>query len=321
MPSLSERLDDYPDLPPDERAAVDRDVAASGSPDDTRRLSEERSLAAVLDAAATARLGRPVTADHVADVLADASLGIDHPDAARVRAAIDADPELKAAADRIRARLDARPARTEAPEEQFERLFGAELPAHAELAEIAEAPARRTRPDRAAASDRAAAAPARARFASMRRALVLAAGVVVAYGALFAVSESQRTDRARVADLKDLADYAPATTRGADGSDRLSERLDAALDAVVEARQTTLGLFPHFDAPALDAAATEISAVIGESAPGTTVSQEARLALARVRLYQNRDADAVRLLGALVRERSYRAPEARRLLDFVRMQS
>jgi len=147
--------------------------------------------------------------------------------------------------------------------------------------------------------------------------LVLAAALLVAYGGLAAVSAAQQTDRARLADLADLASYAPIATRGA-GADPLAERLDAALDGVDDARRTTLGLFPRFDSARLDAVAVDLAGISSAADPASSVSQEARLALARVRLHQGRDGEAVRLLAALVGEQSYRAAEARRLLDAVR---
>jgi predicted negative regulator of RcsB-dependent stress response len=146
---------------------------------------------------------------------------------------------------------------------------------------------------------------------------VLAAAFLVAYGGLAAVSASQQTDRERLADLGDLASYTPIETRGAE-VEGLASRLDAALDAVTDARRTTLGLFPRYDTDRLDAAAAEIALIIGAADARSSVSQEARLALARVRLQQSRDSEAVRLLSTLVREQSYRAAEARRLLDAVR---
>lgn len=320
MSSLSERLDGFSDLSPAERAGVERDVAASGSADDVRRLAEARTLATLLGAAADARPGHPITVDDVADMLADESLGLVHPDAERIHAAIGADPNLKAEADRIRARLGADEPRTETPSDAFERLFGGAQGAPAPLTATPRAEARTS--DRPRGADRAAAAPPRrARFATAQRVLMLAAFAIVAYGGLYAVSESQRTDRARVAHLRDLDSYTPRVTRSADGTNPLELRLDAALDDVVDARRAVLGLFPHFDTEALDRSAAELADIIRATDSQSTVSQEARLALARVRLYQNRDGEAVRLLGTLVRERSYRAPEARRLLDFVRTQS
>lgn len=322
MSTLSERIDLYPALPPDERAAVRRDVAASGSAADAARLAEARAFASVVDAAADARPGRPVSADDVAAYLTDLSLGLAPADADRIEAALDADPDLRAEADRIRARLDALHADAESPLAQFERLSVhrlAETPDGTPEPRALRDPRAARTSDRTRAADRTAAAPPRARLAAVRRMLVAATVVLVAYGGLAVASSGQQTERARVADIGDLASYAPPTMRGAE-ADPLPARLDAALDAVAGARRSTLGLFPRYDAGALDAAAAQLVAVSEEADGGSAVSQEARLALARVRLHQSRDAEAVGLLGALVREQGYRAPEARRLLDFVRTQ-
>ena len=314
MSTLSDRLDDYAVLPLSERVEVDREVAESGSADDARRLGDARRFAALLDAANDARPDRPVSPGDVADLLADQSLGLEHASADRVHAAIGADPDLQAEADRIQERLGTRSRSADAQAARFDAIFGTPEPAPEPAA------VRAPRNDRARAADRQAVAPPRVRLASARRVLVLAVGLVVAYGSLFAVSSSQQTDRNRVADLRDLSSYAPSTTRGAAEADSLPARLDAALDAVVAARRTTLGLFPRLDAAALDAAADELAEIVRASGAGTTVSQEARFALARVRVAQTRDAEAVALLGSLVQEQSYRAPEARRLLDFIRTQ-
>ena len=319
MTSFSDRLDAYASLPPDERAALEREVAASGTPADAAALAEAQALARVLDAAA--RPGGAVTEDDLAAFLADRALGLDPHDADRIEATLASDAALRARADAMRARLDVLDAHTpdEALDTRFECLFGYAPPANE-----APAGARRT-PARRAPAERPAAAPPRARRTTMNRVLaLLGAFAVVAYGGLYAAGPAlQHTpeERARIAsaDLADLPSYTPMAVRG-DVTDALAERLDAALDAVADARQTTLGLFPHYDADRLNAAAADIAAVIGSAGSGTAVSQEARFALARVRLYQGRDAEAVRLLGALVREQSYRAPEARRLLDFLRTQ-
>ena len=323
MSSLSDRLDDYAALPPDERAAAARDAAAS--PEYAEQFAEARALAALLDAAAAARPGRPVSEDDLAAFLADQALGLVPSDAVRVEAALAADPGLRDAADRMRSRLanlDAHAAGAESAEAQFERLFGRTLPSPAAAAP-AEAPrsAHRNGEARHAArpsADRAAAPPPRAaRSGTGRRVLVLAAALLVAYGGLAAVSASQQTGRARLADLADLASYAPIETRGAD-ADPLAARLDTALDGVAGARRTTLGLFPRFDSARLDAVAVDLAGISSAADPASSVSQEARFALARVRLHQSRDGDAVRLLAALVSEQSYRSAEARRLLDAIR---
>lgn len=319
MISLSDRLDAYAALSPDERAALARDVAASGSPDDAAALAEAQAFARVLDAAA--RPGGAVSEDDLAAYLADRALGLDPHDAAHIEAALASDAGLRARADAMQARLDALDAETEPHDARFERLFGTS-PDEAPAEEIR---ALRT-PARRAPAERPAAAPPRARRGMMTRALaVLGALVVVAYGGLYAAgprlttSPEERT-RLATADIGDLASYTPLTTRG-DATDPLAERLDTALDDVADARRTTLGLFPHVDEARLSAAAQEIAAIIGATDASTSVSQEARFALARIRLAQHRDADARRLLGALILEQSYRAPEARRLLDFIRTQS
>ncbi len=317
MSALSDRIDDYAALPPDERAAVAHDVAATGTPDDAARLADARALTALLDAAASARPDRPVSRDDIATAIADRALGLEPADAARVDAALAVDADLRAHAEHVRERmalLAVPRAAGESADARFERLTGQSL-----ASETPAEPVALRSPDRAARTpDRSAAAPPRAsRFSTGRRVLVLAAAVLVAYGGLAVVSATRLTDRDRLIDMADLGTYAPMQVRGSE-TDPLAERLDAALDGVAGARRSTLGLFPHYDDTALDAVAAQLAAIVGEADSGTAVSQEARFALARIRLDQNRDGEAVRLLGALVREQSYRAPEARRLLDAVR---
>ena len=93
-----------------------------------------------------------------------------------------------------------------------------------------------------------------------------------------------------------------------------------ALAAVRRARRSTLGLFPRYDPAQLDAAAAALAGPDRQGPASSWPSQEARLTLARVHLYRQRDVEAARVLGALVREGGYRAPAARRMLDFLRAQ-
>lgn len=302
--TLDERLDAYPLLPPDERATVDREVMAD--PERAERLVEAQALAATLDVAARG----PVTAADVARRETDRLLGHAAFDANRIDAAVAADPELTDEAERVRTRLAVLASTAEPSAEQFARLL-ANAPA-------ADLPATRSSTSRPA-DDRAAAAPPRAhRAAGLRRFLVAASVCVVAYAAAYAGSGVVRPERDRVADLRELS-YALPTTRG-DSDDAQAERLRDALGAVAEARHTTLGLFPHYDPDALAAAADDLASVAASAEPASAAAQEARFALGRVRLQQGRDDDAARLFGALVREGSYRAPEARRLLDWIRTQ-
>lgn len=305
MTSLSERIAVYALLPAEERAAVNREAA--DHPHLAADLAEAHALADLLDTAAS-----DPSAD-LADAVADEATG-GTTGTAYIAAALNADPSIEPDLARLRERAADLLAESSA-QAQFEHLVGSARLADVPVPRPA-SPHRPARPapDRAAAQGRRAASPLR------RRVLVALAAVLVAFGGLRVASEAGVTDRERLADLGDLASYEPLVTRSTD-ADPLETRLDAALDAVADARRSTLGLFPRYDSVALDAAAAEISAIVAGAPAQSAVSQEARLALARVRLHEGRDAEAARLLAALVRDASYRAPEARRLLDFLRTQA
>ncbi|MEM6286820.1 MAG: hypothetical protein AAF845_06650 [Bacteroidota bacterium] len=292
MNDIDSRLDAYPALRPDERAEVEAYVRAH--PEWAGRLAEAQAFAALLDAAADR--------GDLARYVVDERMGLDLDPA--MTAALADDPDLRAEADRLRARLDALVAGAADPAATFERLTGRTL-------DRAPAPIRPP-----AAADRAAvrrAAPRR-----LPRWVALAATVVlVAYGGLYAISAGSLSDRARLADLADLPAYEPTSVRG-EVEEALAVRLDATLDVVAEARRSTAGLFPRYDAEALDAVASDLEQIVAEAPRTSAVSQEARLALGRVRLAQSRDDEAARVLGTLAREGGYLGPEARRLLDAIR---
>ena len=149
------------------------------------------------------------------------------------------------------------------------------------------------------------------------RVAAAAAVALVGYGALFAWSAASVSERAQVAALGEVAPVDVPVLRGPAVMET-DERLQAALAEVAAARRSWLGLFPSYDAGRLDAAAGEIAAVVGEVDPGSWMSHEGRLALGRIHLYRGRDAEAVRVLGTLVEEGSYRGAVARRLIDSVR---
>lgn len=268
MIPLETRLDAYPALPPDERAAID--AAARSRADLAEQYAEAVAFAALLDAATS-------EADRAAQHAVDVALGLDT-DAARDTP----DPALVADAHLHLATLGA----PEPADEKFERLTAGVRG--------------RRRPQR--------------RRGWRRWTAALALGLALGYGALWAASAAATPERALVAALGDLPSAAPAD----DGA--LQRRLDDALGTVREARRSTLGLFPRFDDDRLDAAARQLAAAAHAAGPSTPASQEARLALGRVLLHRGSDADAARVLGSLVREGGYRAPEARRLLDYVRAQ-
>lgn len=141
----------------------------------------------------------------------------------------------------------------------------------------------------------------------------VAALLAVAYGSFWIASAASLSERQRVADLGELSARDAAAL-----SDPQAGRLAEAVRTVEGARRSTLGLWPRYDGDALDAAARVLAEVVAEASPETSASQEARLALGRVLVLRERDAEAARVLGSLVRQGGYRAPEARRLLDWIR---
>ena len=278
---LPQRLRDYAALTPDERALVDADAAVR--PDLADDWREARALAALAD-----RLRQP---RDLATRVVDARLG--HGPLVREEA-----PEIRDALDRLEAE-------TEDPVSQFERLTGHTL----------EAPAPRPSGDGLASGSLRLAAdrqPERSRALIVARRLAFAAVVCAGlYGAGFGASSLLMPERARVAHVDDVADtFRPV--RGASLSDRYAE----AVARLEDARQSTLGLFPHYDDAALDRAA-DAFAEIAREAPNDQYGKEATLALGRIRVLQGRDEEARTALDVVVAGGGYRAPDAVRLLDFL----
>ena len=279
MADLADLLAAYPSLLPEERAAVDEQVA--GRPDLRHAHDEARQFAALLDAGSAA--------PDPAQSAAARRLGSRRPERDR-RAAPDAEA--------VDVRLDRLEAEAEHAGARFERLTGRPLPD----------PGDRPGPT---VSDGPPDPPAGRRPPRrLLRWITAAALLALGYGALWAASAARATDRELTADLGAIdARLVPE-----------GEPLADAFAAVGGARRSVLGLFPRYDPVALDSAARLLSQGAQTSEASSWPSQEARLALARVHLYRQRDVEAARVLGGLVREGGYRAPAARRMLDFVRAQ-
>ncbi len=286
MTDIATRLTEYPALAPDQRGEVDAYVA--DHPEWVEQHAEAQAFAALLDAALEG--------------------GVDGQ-------APEGPPGREESPDAVgfRERHDDLAA-TEDPVRKFERLTGRSLDPVPGVGGNGQARGLPAAPDRPAAR-----AAGRARLVP-RWVPAMVAVLVVAYGGLYALSSASISERAQLAALGELSEYAAPTLRGADDPQDLSARLDAALDHVDEARESTLGLYPRYDDAALTAVAADLGAISTEAEPGTSVAQEARLALGRVYLYLGRDGDAARVLGTLVREGGYRASAARRLLDYIRAQ-
>ena len=302
MTDITDRLADYPALSPREREAVDAYVAAH--PEWAETHEEARQLADLLD-----RTRSGVEPLDVAEAVAGEALG--QPMRADVRRAMASDPDLRAHADAVQARVAELAADMEDPLAQFERLTGRAAAPRADPA----SPRRAETLDGRRADDRAPAArPGGLRLAWSRPLAYAAAVCLIAYGGLFAYSAQSLSDRDRLADLGGLADYEPLRLRGGEADD-LDARLDVVLDGVDDARRSTLGLFPRYDDDALDDVARGLQDIVSAAAPGSTVHEEALFGLARVRFAQDRAAPARAALDALIAGGGARAREARRLLD------
>ena len=203
------------------------------------------------------------------------------------RPAPPGEPEAEAA-ERVRLRDLA--AGAEDPARKFERLTGRALPA---------VPPR----------------PAPPRWSGAGRGL---AGALAAFalvgGGLAAASAVATPERARVADLAALAHVGPVALGGGE----LAVPLAVAFGHVAEAGRARPGRARSYDPAALARAAADLGRIAARAPEDSAVRQEAGLARGRVLLWLGRDAEAARALGALVRAGGYRAPEARRLLDWLR---
>lgn len=290
MTDLDRLLDAYPELSPADRADADRQLAAH--PDRALDWARARRLADLFDAAG------PDDLDDLARRALDQRMGGGAPDM------LPPTPE----ATRIGARLDLFEAEAEDPVARFERMSGRQW------GEASVDP-------ESIGGDSAPAQPVLVsvprRLSRLPRLAAAAAVLLVAYGASWMASAASVTPREQLADLGSIEVQAPPTMRGAQAVPD-AQALTDALQAVHDARRSTLGLFPSYDPAGLDAAAGLLAAVADQAEPASWVSQEARLALGRVHLARQRDVEAARVLGELVREGQYRAPVARRLLDAIR---
>ncbi|MEL6615074.1 MAG: hypothetical protein AAFQ43_05020, partial [Bacteroidota bacterium] len=212
--------------------------------------------------------------------------------------------------------LDRLTAGAESPLAQFERLTGHTLgPAPEDRALEAQgdgAPADGRARALTVALDRASAPPPRTRL--WRRVAALGMVLIVGYSIAFATSAALVPERAQMAEITDVeATFRPVRS---EASDAYAE----ALDVLTDARRTTLGLFPRYDNATLDRAAEQF-ADIAHDDPRGAFGEEASLAIGRIRLLQGRGDDARVALESVEARRSYRAPEASRLLDYLNAQA
>jgi hypothetical protein len=307
MDDLDWQLFLYGDLSDAERAEVER--LARTDPARAALLAESRALAAFLAEARAADAGLPDATALAEYVVGRHTSRRPPPEVAerylRIEAALRERPELERQARAFLRALEQYAAEAEDPAAQFERLTGRSLTSR--------------RPDvaPAAAADRP---PLRlaARRPVLRLALAASLVLGVAYSGLAVASRAALPERARLADLGAIPDaYEGIVLRGEGAAYPAGERYARALARLDAARRAPLGLFPRYDAAALDAAARDLAAVASEADPASWEAPEAAFLLGRIRLYQGRDREAAAAFTAVVDGDGPSAPEARRLLDWL----
>lgn len=293
--SLDRRLQAFAALSADERAGVVAEVHAT-RPDLADDLAEAQAFASLLDAAGS-------EGTDLATRVADQRLG-HRPMPLAAPEDADRIAEMEATLDRFEAE-------GESPLAQFERLTGHTLDV-APPPEVATPEARTNGHALQVALDRAAAVPPRTRL--WRKVAALGLVLVVGYSIAFATSATLAPERAQMAEIGDIEDtFRPVRS---EASDAYAE----ALDVLTDARRTTLGLFLRYDDDALDEAAEQFAQIASDDPQGV-FGEEASLAIGRIRLLQGRDDDARIALESVEARRSYRAPEASRLIDYLDAQA
>ncbi|MEM8600335.1 MAG: hypothetical protein AAGF99_10480 [Bacteroidota bacterium] len=317
-----EQIARYASLSPAEQAEVDAYVATYPALrpllDDVKRLH-----------ALTERLARsPVTDEDLAETLVARHFGAQTDEArarqARVDAALQADPTLRATYERMQARLDALHEASESPLAQFERLTGhrldAGLTAVPRSAATTPAPAGDRPAARQASPTRRVAFP---RWAIAAVVLCAAVGVgLFAAEPLLTPAHQQRADLASLTAALPLlrSPVRSATPGDTSATARTHDEVRAAYaDALaeVEAAHTAglLGLFEGYDSDALDRAAVLLRDVTAHEVVAPDLALDAEFAVGTIRLYQDRRSEACTAFERVVREQGPRSADAQALLD------
>lgn len=318
MPAPLDLLLDYDSLPPAQRGATDRHLAAH--PKDLGVVELGRRLRELQRAAAH---GEPLDDALLAHVLVTTRADPRPELHALVEQRLAALPDVPDLSDRL-ARLTERLGLLEdalpSPEAHFEQLTGLSLTPKAtdSNGHPAPRPARPRHTDGLA--DRSADRPAARRPASrtgshLRFAATFLILLVAGYGALALVSATSIPPHERLAALSEVdAPAPPIRMRGAPSS--LTERSEALAEAVSEvraARSATLGLFPRYDEARLARAEALLNQVIAP-APDDTLSMEAELLLGRIALHRSEVERARDHLQRVVAQGGPGATEAAELL-------
>ena len=244
---------------------------------------------------------------------------------ARVEAALEKDAALRERYEVFERRMREIEAASDAIA-QFERLAGYTLEPPGE-GDTSRPPALRpSKPRRVA--DRASRRPARIHRPARRPArwaVAASLAFVALYGALFVISETTRSSLDRTLRLDEDAGalYGPHVRSGNGGflTDPADSLYFRAMDALGEARKSTLGLFPHYDAERLREAAGYLQEVIGKVEPNSFLYLEAQFFLGKIYLAQGNLQAAEAAFEAVVNGQGSRMDEAREMLRMLRAPS
>lgn len=323
MENVEEQILSYPHLP----AAKQREVETyvENHPEWAPLLQDVRTIEAVApsekaDRSSDALLRTYVAVQHLhpSDVPAELEAAF-----GRLEQRIQEDPTLREQAEAARQRIETAEAAVD-PVTHFETLTGHTLDGTVEEASVQDEN-RNATPSEADAPvygivDRLLQLPLALR--GVGAALVLLLGT---YVALFAASEASQStlDRLAAVDVSDqvVDNYTSTATRSAvppseaTATDQLYLN---ALTAVREARTTTFGLFPSYDAEKLDQAEQRLTKVIEQTESGSFLALEAQFYLGKVRLAQGEVEAARSNFETVVEQEGRMVTEARSILETLR---
>ncbi len=304
MLPIQEKILLYFDLPEDEQVEVR--LAVRGNPELETLFAESQALHTVLSPGSERAVQNTAA---LTDYVLFSALKAGDPPAgvaahyARIESLVGENPELRARVEAIRLTLERFTATAEDPIARFDQLT-----------------ARSPQPAEVPAPDREAIVPRRNMrlLVPIRYALAACVALVTIYAALSIFSWRFQSDRTRLTALHATEEaFVELTLRG-EPTEPTADALDESLELLRNARTSTLGLFPSYDAERLEAAAAlaEGFAADGEATAMRTL--RAQYVLGKIRMYQERDAEAAEALQKVVDGRGEGAEDARRLLDYIR---
>lgn len=302
MPHLREQILAYPDLSREAQQEIEREVARH--PELAPLLAQAKALDALLrqarafsaqppgDEALAFYVARGQTGDLPASPALEAVLE-------GVKKRLETDADYRARYEHFRQRMQQLDEQSD-PVAQFEQLAGYALDEEFSpemndegLQKVASRP------------------PAR------RVARRVVAGVAVCltlYGGLFIVSEATRSDLERLAYVE-AADVPEVITLRGGVADAPDASYREALALLYAAQESTLCLFPRYDAERLALSAQLLNKVLADEAEGSYKALEATFYLGKIRIAQH-DIPAARvLLQEVIDGGGARADEAERLLS------